>query len=223
SDLPLAILPGGTANAVALALGVPLDPAAACALLVDAPSTIKSVDLGEINDQHFLIAIGVGIPGALAEAADRDRKDRLGALAYALGSLQALRSAAPAQYELEIDGERITRQAVMAVIANSGNFGLPGLPLAPDIDMNDGKLDVFVFENSDLTTLISTAASVVLQSEQSPAYERWQAHEVSIRTTPEQAIQADGEVLQPGNLIARLQHGAVKVLVPGGGGLSESG
>ena len=72
TDVPILILPGGTANAMALALGVPTDLAAAANLLVREDTTVRQVDIGLMNDECFLIGVGVGIPGEMAETADRD-------------------------------------------------------------------------------------------------------------------------------------------------------
>jgi diacylglycerol kinase (ATP) len=214
--VPLAVLPGGTANAIAVALGIPGDLTAAARLACGSDvATLRDFDLGQIDHRHFLIAIGMGIPGELAEGADRDAKDRLGMFAYALSSLQALRNAAVVNYQLDLDGKTMQCEGVTLVVANSGNFGVPGLTLAPVIDMNDGLLDVIVFRNADLTSLVSVAASVVRKDLDAGPLQHWQAKSVKVIAEPAQAIQADGEVLEPGPISATVLPGAVRIAVPG--------
>lgn len=214
TDVPLAVLPGGTANAIALALGIPPDLQGAAALLTSGEAVSRQVDMGRTGDKHFLIAVGIGIPGELAENADREAKDRLGFLAYAVSSIQAVRNADAVQYTITIDGERRQTQGVTCLIANGGNFGIPGLNLEQVVDMADGQLDVLVIHRADIPAIVSLAASVVRQDESAAPLEHWRGREITVIAEPEQAIQADGEVLSPGSLTAQVLPCAVRFLVP---------
>jgi len=217
-NVPLAIFPGGTSNAIALALGIPWDLAQACALVCNPTpgvSTVRTVDMGSVNDHYFLIAVGIGIPGVLAEGADREQKDLFGRFAYVLSSVQALQHASVARYHMTLDGKPVESEGVVCMIANSGNFGIAGVSLANSIDMGDGLLDVIVIGDAALGSLLSLASSVVRQDEAAAPFDHWQAREVTVTTEPPQAIQADGEVLQPGPVSAKILPQAVRFIVPG--------
>jgi diacylglycerol kinase (ATP) len=214
TDVPLAILPGGTANAIALALGIPTGLEEAAALLAGGENSLRQVDMGQTRDQHFLIAVGIGIPGELAEGADREAKDRLGFLAYAFSSIQAVRTVETVQYTITVDGEQHQTQGVTCLIANGGNFGIPGLNLEQMIDMGDGLLDVLVIHRADIQAIVSLAASVVRQDESVAPLEHWRGREIEVVAEPQQAIQADGEVLKSGPITAHLLPSAVRFLVP---------
>lgn len=214
TEVPLAILPGGTANAIALALGIPTDLEAAAALLASDELALRQVDMGRIGDKHFLIAVGIGIPGELAENADREAKDRLGFLAYAFSSIQAVRTVEAVQYTITVDGEQRQTQGVTCLIANGGNFGIPGLNLEQMIDMGDGLLDVLVIRRADVQAIVSLAASVVRQDESIAPLEHWRGRKIEVVAEPRQAIQADGEVLEPGPITAHLLPSAVRFVVP---------
>ncbi len=214
TEVPLAILPGGTANAIALALGIPTDLEAAAALLASDELALRQVDMGRIRDKHFLIAVGIGIPGELAESADREAKDRLGFLAYAFSSIQAVRTVEAVQYTITVDGEQRQTQGVTCLIANGGNFGIPGLNLEQVIDMGDGLLDVLVIRRADVQAIVSLAASVVRQDERIAPLEHWRGRKIEVVAEPRQAIQADGEVLEPGPITAHLLPSAVRFVVP---------
>jgi diacylglycerol kinase (ATP) len=217
-NVPLAIFPGGTSNAIALALGIPLDLAKACALTCSPTpgfSDVRTVDMGSVNDQSFLIGVGIGIPGVLAEGADREQKNLFGPFAYVLSSIQALRNAPAARYHMILDGKPIESEGVICLIANSGNFGIAGVSLANSIDMADGLLDVIVVGNAALGSLLSLASSVMRQDETTAPFDHWQAREVTVTAEPPQAIQADGEVLPPGPVSAKILPGAVRFIVPG--------
>ncbi len=213
SDVPMAILPGGTANALALALEIPGDTAEAIRLLAEG-SRVMPIDVGEVNDRHFLIAVGIGLPGEVAEQADRDAKDRLGVFAYVVAGVQALRTTKPSRYRATVDGEEIDTEGVTAIIANSGNFGMPGVSLAQKIEIDDGKLDLLVVNQANIESLMSLVSSVVRKDETVQAFEHWQAREIRLDPDPPQAIQVDGEVMEPGVVVARVLPSAVKIVVP---------
>ena len=214
TDIPLAIFPGGTANAIAIAMGIPTDLAEAVAMALGPEAEIRRVDMGQIGERYFLIAVGIGLAGALAETADREAKDRLGPLAYALSSLEALRTSTVASYRMSIDGQEITRDGVTCVIANSGNFGVPGISLAPGIDMADGLLDVVVISDAGIGSLVSVAANMVRPDEKVQPFEHWKGREVHVVAEPLQAIQVDGEVLDPAPVRIKVLARAIRVIAP---------
>lgn len=216
TDVPILILPGGTANAVALALGVPTDLTAAANLLTCGDCTVRQIDIGVLNDECFLIGIGIGVPGEIAETADREAKDRLGILAYFLSSIQALRNAETVKYKITIDGKTFETEGVSALILNAGQFGIPGVNVAPNIDMSDSKLDLLIFKSKSLPALVSLAASVVRQDEQAAAYDLYQGAEITVEPTPHQPVQVDGEVVEPGPVNAKILPCAGRYIVPAG-------
>lgn len=217
TNVPLAIFPGGTANAIALALGIPSDLAEAAALVCRDPVKVRTVDMGQAGERCFVVAVGLGLAGEPAEGADRESKERLGPLAYALASLDALRRTKVDRYYITLDGKELEESGVSCVVANMGNFGVPGVSLAPDIDMADGLLDVVVIPGAGLGTIVSAAASMATTSVASPGnvpFPHWQARQVSIKAGTQQAIQIDGEVMEPGPVEARVLPGALRVIVP---------
>jgi diacylglycerol kinase (ATP) len=212
--IPILILPGGTANAVAMALGVPLDLAAAARLLTSDECTVRQVDVGMLNDLCFLIGVGIGIPGEMAEAADRMAKDRFGVLAYFFSSFQALHNAEIVRYQVTLDGESFQTEGVSCLVLNSGQFGIPGVTLAPSITLSSGTLGLLVLHSKSLPALVSLAASMVLHDEQTAPYDLWQGREIQVEATPAQPVQVDGEVLPPGPVKARVLPGAARFIVP---------
>jgi diacylglycerol kinase family enzyme len=93
TQVALAILPFGTANALAHDLGIPLHPSAAARVAVDSKSTVRRIPLGRIeyqdfNDKashrYFTVAAGVGVDAHLFYKLNRDLKKRAGMAAYYL-------------------------------------------------------------------------------------------------------------------------------------------
>jgi diacylglycerol kinase family enzyme len=60
TGVPIAVLPGGTGNAVAIDLKIPLDLRAAADLIVESKARRK-FDIGRIGDKYFVLRVYVGI------------------------------------------------------------------------------------------------------------------------------------------------------------------
>lgn len=212
SQMPLAILPGGTTNATSRVVGVPTELAAAAELLVHPQATLRVMDMMQVGDSHFFGVIAMGIPGEVAVTADREAKDRLGNLAYAFAAIKASVRAPNSNYTITLDGREVRSHGVMCVILNQGT-GL--MHLKTPVDGTDGLLDVMIFRDESVATITKTAANVLLRNENVVPLEHWQAREVRVVSQPAQAVQADGEVLEAGDVTAKVLHHAVRFIVPG--------
>ena len=221
TNMPFAIFPGGTANVMSVELGVPSDPAEACALVTGGRSTIRTIDVGQYGDYIFLTRLGMGLESNVIENTPREQKDRMGWLAYALNTLRELREPKVSKYRLTLDGEVVETEGLTCVIANSGiitpNSGIPGrgvLSFAPGISVSDGVLDVVVIRGADLGSLLAVAASMVAGNENAEPLLHWRAREVTVEADPPQTIQLDGEILDTTPVRARVLPTALRVIVP---------
>lgn len=216
SGVPLGILPGGTGNVLARDLGIPFDLESACALIANPNSTIRSIDLGEVNGQIFVLRLGAGLEAQITRMADRDLKDRIGMLAYVTATIQVLGQAAVSHYEIEMDGRFFELDGLACMIANAGSLGLPGLSFSPIVRIDDGLFDVIVIRSADLSELASLAANFIGTSAFNvQTIPRWQCREIRLVANPPQAIQADGEELGQTPIKATVRAGALRVIVPG--------
>jgi YegS/Rv2252/BmrU family lipid kinase len=217
SDVPLAILGGGTANVLATDLGIP-GALAEAAALVSGAHALRPLDMGASGRQRFVLRLSAGLEAWMDQAATRERKDRLGLLAYPVAALEAARTTEPVRYRLLLDGRREEAEGVTCVVANSGNLGLPGLTLAPDIDVSDGLLDVVVLRSADLSSIASVAAAVMRGQEPPPEpVRRWKARDVRVEADPPQPVVADGEAAGETPVRGKVVPAAVRVVVPATG------
>ncbi|MFN8498400.1 MAG: diacylglycerol kinase family protein [Anaerolineae bacterium] len=218
SDVPLAILPGGTANVLSIELGIPGAAEDAAAMITSKPTRRRWVDVGEVNGHRFILRVGLGLEAQMVEGADREKKDRMGVFAYALSALQALRDPQPAHYEMMIDGQRVESDGLSCIITNVRSLGQSGINLPPTVDVSDGKLDVFVIRQADVASVMRMLTTVVSGSEpgENPdgPLQHWQGSAITIVPTPLQSLQVDGEVLQPAPLDIKVIPRAVQIVVP---------
>lgn len=224
SDVPLAVLPGGTANVVAQEMRIPLDLTEAAILATRQTSVVRKIDMGQVNDDHFLLRVGLGTEAKITEGADRELKNRLGFLAYIWSAAQSLAAVELATYHLTIDGHTTIVDGVTCAVINSGNMGLANLQFASDIHIDDGLLDVIVVQSANLPALAEMIGSVaglveIPNEREAPPYKdsflhHWKGKEIIIRSEPAQAIQYDGELLKAEQINCRVLPGALSVLVP---------
>jgi YegS/Rv2252/BmrU family lipid kinase len=227
---PLAIVPGCTANVLAVELGIPMEIEAALRLAVDPAAAVRTVDMAAVNEHFFCLRVGIGFEAAMVEGAGRAAKDRFGVFAYLFSALQTLSTPVVSRYQLVVDGQPVTAEGVACFIANSGSLGQPGMSLIPGIDVADGKLDVVVIPQANFATFTALLATIWGRRELQPedlsnqynelgvqagrALQYWQAGEVSVTADPPQRVQADGELLGEVAVTCRVLPGALQVLVP---------
>jgi YegS/Rv2252/BmrU family lipid kinase len=218
TSVPLAIFPGGTANVLSLELGISSDLAEASALVCDEKCAVVPIDMGQLGEeQYFILRVGTGLEADMVEGADRELKNRLGTLAYALSALQAIQNPTLSRYRLTIDGRQEESEGIACLICNSGNLGRAGITLSSAVSVRDGLLDVFVLQQANLANLLALTRDVLTQAEPTTAaLQHWQGREITLAAQPSQTVQADGEVLGQTPITARILPGAVRVIVPPG-------
>ncbi|GGI08859.1 diacylglycerol/lipid kinase family protein [Egicoccus halophilus] len=144
-DIPVGLLPLGTGNDFARALGVPLeDPAAAARHLLAAVPRPMDL-LVEDGGRACVNALHLGL-GATAAARADALKSSLSGLAYPVGALLAGVTETSEPVEVVVDGRRLSDGPTLLVaVCNGTSFG-GGARVAPDADPTDGLLDVVVVQ-----------------------------------------------------------------------------
>ncbi len=213
TNTPLAIFPGGSANVMSVELGIPGNLEEAVALVSSEARQFREIDMGRLGDQQmFLLRLGIGLFAETTKGADREVKNRIGALAYGLSALQALPKAQKSMYTITLDGGEIVQaEGMAAFIANSSSLGLPGLTLAKKASVSDGLLDVIVLTDMNIGTLMQAAANAMGLAEDLP---HWQSKSVKLEADPPQSIECDGEIIHDTPVTASIVPNAVRVIVP---------
>lgn len=216
SNMPLAILPGGTANAMAIELGIPATLADAATLLCDATHSIRLVDMGMVGDKTFLGHVAIGLEADMHETADRAMKDRLGFLAYPIAALQALTDRPVSRYTLTLDDEIVEMDVLDCMVTNLGSIGILGATIADNVSVSDGLLDVILIRKADIASLGELIGSVTGLTDKTKLLPHWQVRNASITADPPQKITADGELLGTTPVDIKVLPNAIRVIVPAG-------
>ena len=146
-NVPLAIVPAGTANLLATNLGIPrdLDTAVTVAL----GGRHRLLDLGTVNGEHFAVMAGAGFDAAMIRDADGRMKDRVGRASYVWTGAKNLRRST-ARARIKIDGERFFDGDVSCVLVGNVGSLFARVTVFPDAQPDDGSLEVAVVTASSL-------------------------------------------------------------------------
>lgn len=225
TEVPLLILPGGTGNLVAVELRISLHLDRACQLICGETYRTRRIDVGQMAEHHFLLRVGCGIEPGVVQDATREMKDQFGKWAYVFAGIKRLQESPVADYEICLDNRETFRaKGVACVVANSGTVGLGRLTLSPEVDVDDGKLDVFFVKKANLEGIVQLAGKMMGLDPRDPddvapgldasqLVNHWHVNEVTIRTDPVLDIQVDGDVIARTPQTVRVLPGSLSVVV----------
>lgn len=217
---PLGVLPGGTGNLLARAVGTPLRirPAVKALLAGDR----LDIDLGRTDTGHrFAIAAGVGIDASMVAQTPPALKRRLGVLAYTLiGTRAAVRAVRRREFisaRVTVDGTVVTCEAAAILVANFGAMLSDRLTLGEGIRADDGVMDVCIFTPGSLGDAIRIMWRMVRRDfSPTPVLRYLRGRQIRIDADPHCMTQADGDLLGPTPLIVEVEPRALRLLVPAG-------
>jgi diacylglycerol kinase (ATP) len=141
SQATLAIVPSGSGNGLARELGIPLDPAAAFHVVSEGCSRL--IDAGELDGHFFFNVAGLGLDARVAHRFAEGGLERRGFVRYLELALREVASFAPVDCSITADGHSVIVRPLLIAIANARQYG-NGALIAPEAQLDDGKLDVVV-------------------------------------------------------------------------------
>jgi YegS/Rv2252/BmrU family lipid kinase len=212
AKLELAILPAGTANLLALALGIPRNVREAVDIALH--GLPRPIDIGVINGTAFAVMAGTGFDALMIRDAD-DAKDRLGRLSYIRAGVKNL-GRAPTNVKVRVDGQKwFEGPAVCVLVGNVGRI-LGGVDVFPDARCDDGVVDVGVLSAQRWSDWLRVGVRAVLgRIDSSPLVQITPATKVKIRLDRKMPWEVDGGARQPTRTFkVSVLPGRVPILVP---------
>lgn len=196
-NLPIFIIPTGTANFIANSIGVRTNISYDKLL----GGKFKEYDLGVCESQegkdYFLIGIGLGFEQKFLEMAKQHQKKFLGKISYFLAALLELFKLHPLSYQLISDGLKTNIKSTMLTILNLKPKITTFLPLFPEkeITPEDGFLDIIYVEHKNyFQSFLGILFFHLLGGVDFGFVKRFKAKEVEIISQDEVKSQIDGEV-----------------------------
>ncbi|PFG06421.1 YegS/Rv2252/BmrU family lipid kinase [Bacillus sp. es.034] len=152
------LIPLGTVNDFARALNIPMEPEEAIDIFKQ--NHVQKTDVGKLNDRYFVNIVAVG---ALAEASFStpvEQKSKLGPLAYIIEGMKKMKEKQP--FELKVQSEHDWKgESLLMLVALTNSVG--GMEtIAPEAEVNDGKLHVFIIKDMPLPKFLLLLPKILL-------------------------------------------------------------
>jgi len=214
TNIPMGIIPIGTANCLARELNIPLDIVKAINLIFNNKTT--NIDVGIANDKVFLTMASAGIDAEAVKEVSPVAKQIIGSAAYVLEGIGSLITYKPSDMKIIIDGETLEVTSHLVIITNTSKYG-SGVNLAPQADIMDGILDVCIFQKPMLDNFgfLLQIAKIVISlkiNDKDIIYKK--GKEIIIESKPDIPTQIDGDTLGYTKLEVKSLQQALKVYIP---------
>jgi diacylglycerol kinase (ATP) len=167
SDVPLGVLPAGTANVLACELGIGKSMERAAGALAD--TVLERVAIGSITNgasdarRYFLLMAGAGLDADIVYHLNARVKEVFGKAAYWIGGFSKLGRRIP-EFTVEADGREY--RASFALLSRVRNYG-GDLEIAPTISLLDDEFEMVLFEGESSLGFLRYMLAVVAHRQQS--------------------------------------------------------
>jgi YegS/Rv2252/BmrU family lipid kinase len=189
-NLPLGILPAGTANDFAKALGMSHDPLEAARQIILGEET--PIDCGRVNGLYFVNIFSFGIFTTTSQRTPNERKHRIGKLAYLIEGVKEFRAMHAVPLKVVADGRSFDLNSLMVLVFNGETAG--GFHLARHSSVRDGLFDVVMVEKRNLITSTLAMGHYLLGGNPRVVH-RLRVQSLEIESTLNEPTDVDG---QPG-------------------------
>jgi len=221
SPVALGVLPGGTGNVWAKALGLPTRAPLHLMPLLDSvralvPGTTRRIDLGKANGRYFLQWTGLGLDAEVTYAMEprTRRQRRLGIVAYLAAGVATAAHMAGTRTRIWIDDQRVYRRSILVVVSNSRVYSA-GLTMATDARLDDGLLDVDVFAGTGFGDSMRPALGVITGLHvRDPRHSVYRGRTIQVESDRPLAVHVDGEPFGTTPLHCQVVPKGLTVLLP---------
>jgi len=191
SGTTLGLVPAGSGNGLAAALGTPREPLAALALAFDGET--RTIDAGMFADRPFFNIAGIGFDARVAALFNARGAGRRGGWPYIVIGVREGCRYSGVQYTIDLDGDRRSVNALLIAFANGREYGI-GARIAPLAQLDDGLLDATIVETRPLLTRFWHARHLALgTAHRAPSVQTRQIRRAVVDAPVPMEFHVDGE------------------------------
>ena len=205
-DIPIGVIPAGTANDFAGAIGMSKDPLKAAEQI--ATGEIIRVDCGKVNDIYFVNIFSFGLFTTTSQRTPDEQKHRWGKLAYIAEGIKELRRMRKIPLEIRADGEHFSLDALIALIFNGETAG--GFRLARRSSIQDGHFECLLLEKRNFLHACWTMVRYLLGGDPK-AIRHLHVRSLEIHSTVNELTDVDGQRGAEFPLSVRCLEGALRI------------
>ena len=215
SGATLGVLPLGTVNVFALELGIPNRIEAAWAVIEN--RRMRTIDLARAEasgfTRHFVQLAGVGFDAQAVRTASWELKKVLGPLSYVWAGLKTI-SSRPARVEISTNGSGPCGHGVAVLVGNGRFYGGP-FALFPKARLDDGVLDVCVFEKCGYFDVLRYGQGILRGAHlRLPGVKYFQTEQLACSASSTTPFEVDGEDAGDAPVTFSVVPRALRVVVP---------
>lgn len=207
SNIPIGIIPGGSANGMAKELGIPLDPREALDTAVNGKP--KKIHVVMVNNELCIHLSDIGFNAYVIKKFD-SLPDR-GMWAYAKAAWQAIWHHHKMEVSFFIEGEEICSEAAMVVIANATMYGT-GVKINPEGKLDDDVFEIILVKKYSILEIMKLKFTNLAFNPEN--IELFKTQKLTIKSKHKAHFQVDGEYMGKVNIIkAYIVSEAIEVIV----------
>jgi diacylglycerol kinase (ATP) len=214
TGIPLAILPGGTANVVAKELAIEDTVPVLLDKLANNKFNYCEYDMAKINGELWFIRINVGVLASMVTQAPYRLKAVFGQLAYMFSAVRSYLFTRYTVYNLVVDGAEYLVRGSSLVITNIANVGHNKIHFAPGVKADDGYLDIIVFRKASIYAVYIWIKALITERRMEKEIFQWRGKKILFSSTPPQEVVRDDEVITAQKYEVEIWPRALKLVVP---------
>jgi diacylglycerol kinase (ATP) len=212
TQLPLGVLPMGTANDLARTLNIPADIEQAFDIIAD--GVLHRIDLGSVNGRYFFNVANIGLGVHVMRHLSPELKQRWGIFSYARGLIKAIRSFRPFHAEIICD-DRARRMRTIQIAVGNGRYYGGGMTVSAQACIDDGRFFLYSLEPLSLWEMLKSAPAFRTgRFENRGPVDIDQGRDIEITTRKPMPVTADGELVTFTPVKFKLLANAIDVFVP---------
>ena len=189
-ELPIGILPVGTANDFARFLGMTNNIDNDIEKILN--SEPMKIDIGHVNDKYFVNVLSTGLFTDVSQKTDTNLKNTLGKLAYYIKGIEQLPKFRSLDVKITANGKIYDTPMYLILVFNGQTAG--GFKIALDAKVDDGLLDVFILKSCHIAEFIHVFLKFMMgEHMDGPRVEYVKTKELLIESTEGIVTDIDGE------------------------------
>lgn len=210
-DIALGIIPCGTGNDFARVLKIQSNLDDNLNRIILGQS--KKVDVGKINETHFLNIAGLGIDSSILEKTEKIKKRVKGPLAYLLSTFIVLATYKCEKIKIVIDGTEIIRECYLVAIGNGQYYG-GGMKVTPNALLDNGLLEVVIIQKMSKLKFAMLFRKVFSGDHiHESVVENYQGKKIKIIASSDVKINVDGNLIGKGSCDITIEEKKQTILV----------
>ena len=212
-DIPIAIIPVGTANDFAKMIGIPSDITSACNKILN--STIKEIDLGIVNNTYFVNVFSCGLFTDVSQKTPTALKNTFGKVAYYFSGINELPNFRRLHIKLTSDGGDFEGTSLLFFVFNGKTAGQ--MNFARQAEVDDGLLDIIIIKGDTPLSTINTIFHFFLKRGKGnypSGIIHMQCKKLHVESLTSETTDIDGQPGPSFPIDIECEHNAIRLLCP---------